>query len=257
MPLSDEGILYIIGTGPGNPDQMTSHAIAAIENADVVIGNNFYLELLGPICKGKEIIRSSMGKEVERAQHCIELAKTKKVAMVSGGDPGIYGMASIVLEVLERSGEIIQWEVIPGISAANAAASRLGSPLSGDFVTLSLSDLLTPLEVIGRRLDHAFQMGVPIALYNPKSRGRPHNLDMALDVALRHRHPDTPVGIVKNTFREGEEKQITTLAELRDDNSFVDMHCMVIIAGEESRTTPIGKQTGIITSRGYDRKYIY
>ena len=257
MPLSDKGILYIIGTGPGNPGQMTGHAIAAIQDADVVIGNNFYLEQLGPLLEGKEIIRSSMGKEVERAQHCIERAKTQKVAMVSGGDPGIYGMASIVLEVLEHSKETIEWEVIPGISAANAAASRLGSPLSGDFVTLSLSDLLTPLEVIAHRLDHAFQMGVPVTLYNPKSRGRPHNLDMALDVALQHRHPDTPVGIVKNTFRDGEEEQITTLAALRKDNSFVDMHCMVIIAGEEARITQIGNRDGIITPRGYDRKYVY
>ena len=128
------GHLYIVGTGPGSPGQMTGDAVQAIESAEYIIGNSSYLTALAPFLVGKEVIRSSMGKEVERAQQAVDLARDHVVAMVSGGDPGVYGMASIVLEVLERSGSDIDVRVIPGVTAANAAASRVGSPLSGIFV---------------------------------------------------------------------------------------------------------------------------
>jgi precorrin-3B C17-methyltransferase len=131
---------------------MTPRALKAIAVADYVIGNASYLDALEPLLTGKTVIRSSMGKEVERAQQAIDLARSHAVAIVSGGDAGVYGMAGIVLEVLEHSGTDIEVEVIPGVTAANAAASRVGSPLSGDFAVISLSDLLTPLEVIEQRL---------------------------------------------------------------------------------------------------------
>ena len=155
-----------------------------IAGADCVIGNGTYLDQVAPLLGGKEVIRSSMGKEVERARTAVELACSRSVTVVSGGDPGVYGMASLVLEVLERSGLDIPVEVVPGVTVATAAASRLGAPLSGDFVVASLSDLLTPWEEIERRLALAFRMGVPLGLYNPRSRGRRDPLAAALALAV-------------------------------------------------------------------------
>ena len=164
MQSSGRGKLYIVGTGPGSTSYLTKRAVQAVDESDYVIGNDFYLNLIREHLDGREVIWSSMGKEVERARKCIELAKNHVVSMVSGGDPGVYGMAGIVLEVLEHDGTDIDFEVIPGVTAATAAASRAGSPLSGDFATISLSDLLTPMEIIEKRLLLAFQMGVPVAL---------------------------------------------------------------------------------------------
>lgn len=253
-----KGRLFIVGTGPGNPDLLTLQALYAIKESDYIIGNTFYLNLIGNLLEDKKIFTSTMGREVERAKKCIMLAKENTVAIVSGGDPGIYGMASIVLEVLEHENVDIDVEIIPGVTAATAGASRLGSPLSGDFITISLSDLLTPLEVILERLHLAFQMGIPVTLYNPKSRGRKYNLSLALDIALEYISPKTPVGIVKNAFREEEEVIIMTLKELHDNNKCVDMHSIVIIGGEETRFMESDKDVrGIITPRGYHRKYVY
>ncbi|MBP1929606.1 precorrin-3B C17-methyltransferase [Methanolinea mesophila] len=260
MPSHDKGKgkLFIIGTGPGNLDQLTARARNALGEAEYIIGNAAYLTPLAELLGGKQVISSSMGREVERARTAVELAQDHRVAMVSGGDPGVYGMASIVLELVERTGRVVDVEVVPGITAATAAASLLGSPLSGDFVVLSLSDLLVPLEVIEERLSAALSMGVPIVLYNPKSRGRPHNFSRAMEIAGRFRRPDTPVGIVKNAYREEETVIITTLREIMDCNDEVDMHSSVIIGGEESRIWKVnGDARGIITPRGYHKKYVY
>jgi precorrin-3B C17-methyltransferase len=256
--VNSKGKLYIIGIGPGDPGLFTRSAVDALTASDYIIGNTFYLNQIGAMIAGKTVIPSAMGKEVERAQRCIGLARDHTVVMVSGGDPGIYGMASIVLEVLERTGAGVEVEVIPGVTAATAAAARLGSPLSGDYVTMSLSDLLTPLEIIRERLQLAFQMGIPVALYNPKSRGRPHNLSLALSIALEHCREETPVGVVKNAYRPEEETILTTLGQLRADDSCVDMRSIVIIGGEETRfLKEDGDVKGIITPRGYHRKYVY
>jgi len=199
-----------------------------------------------------------MGKEVERAQQAIDLAGSHTVAIVSGGDAGVYGMASIVLEVLEHSGAAIDVEVIPGVTAANAAASRIGSPLSGDFAVISLSDLLTPLEVIEKRLDAVFSVGIPVVLYNPKSRGRPHNFALAIMHARTYLRAETPIAIVRNALRDDEEVIVTTLAEVEKVESAVDMHTTVIIGGKESRIWRMGEDVkGIITPRGYHHKYVY
>ncbi len=253
-----KGRLYIIGTGPGSLLHMTPRASEAIAEADCIIGNGFYLDLIEPMLAGKEVIRSSMGREVDRAERALALAGGRVVAMVSGGDAGVYGMAGIVLEVAERSGTNIDIEVIPGITAATAAGALLGSPLSGDHVTMSLSDLLTPWEEIERRLDLAFRMRVPVVLYNPRSRGRPYNLDAAIEIARRHLSDSTPIGVVKNACREGEERLITTLGEFEDHFAFVDMHSIVFVGGEETRIwRSETDERGIITPRGYHRKYVY
>ena len=256
--MPSRGKLAIVGIGPGDHGQLTGRAREVLDQAEYVIGNDTYLAQLGPLIAGKKVITSSMGKEVERARRSIELAREAPVAMVSGGDAGIYGMAGIVLEILEREGADIPWEVVPGITASQAAASILGSPLSGDFATLSLSDLLTPLEVIERRLHAAFSMGVPVVLYNPKSRGRPHNFARAMEIAGEYRSPETPVGIVRNACREGEEVVITILGEIAEVEGRVDMHTTVIVGGEETRLWRMGEDVkGIITPRGYHRKYVY
>jgi precorrin-3B C17-methyltransferase len=261
LPLHAEkiqGSLAIVGIGPGKREYMTIRALKAVAAADFVLGHSSYLEPLQPLLAGKQVIASSMGKEVERAKQAIELARSHAVAIVSGGDAGIYGMASIVLEVLEHSGEVIDVEVIPGVTAANAAASRAGSPLSGDFAVISLSDLLTPLEVIEKRLDALFSVGIPVVLYNPRSRGRPHNFAIAVERARNYLAGTTPVAIVRNALRDDEETIITTLAEIEASVEKIDMHTTVIIGGGESRIWRMGDNVkGIITPRGYHRKYVY
>lgn len=252
-----KGKLYIVGTGPGRLEQMTVRAMKAIAGSEIVIGNALYLDMLEPLLYGKKVIRSSMGEEVDRARRSVELSRSCIVSMVSGGDAGVYGMAGIVLEVLRNSGENISFEVIPGVTAANSAASRLGSPLSGDFVVISLSDLLTRWEVIEKRLELAFSMGVPVVMYNPRSRGRPHNLGSALRIARKHLGGSTPVGIVKDAYREGETVIIKTLEEMVESYEFVDMHSTVIVGGEESISWRMGDVSGIVTPRGYQRKYLY
>jgi precorrin-3B C17-methyltransferase len=254
----EPGSLAIVGLGPGKIEYMTARALKAIASAEYVLGHSMYLEPLQPLLSGKTVISSSMGKEVDRAQQAIDLAKAHAVAIVSGGDAGVYGMASIVLEVLEHDGADIRVEVIPGVTAANAAASRIGSPLSGDFAVISLSDLLTPLEIIEKRLDAIFALGIPVVLYNPKSRGRPHNFALAVEHARKHLGSETPIGIVKNALREEEETIITTLGEIEEHIPAIDMHTTVIIGGSESRIWRRGDDVkGIITPRGYHRKYVY
>lgn len=253
-----KGSLSIVGLGPGRREYMTARALKAIASADYVIGNASYLDPLEPLLTGKNVIRSSMGKEVDRAKKAIDLARSSAVAIVSGGDAGVYGMAGIVLEVLEHNGADIRVEIIPGITAANAAASRVGSPLSGDFAVISLSDLLTPLEIIEQRLDAVFSTGIPVVLYNPKSKGRPHNFALAIEHARKYLDRGTPVAIVRDALRDGEKVIVTTLGDVETVEEEVDMHTTVIIGGKESRIWRMGEDVkGIITPRGYHNKYVY
>ncbi|MDD1673484.1 MAG: precorrin-3B C(17)-methyltransferase [Methanomicrobiales archaeon] len=247
-----------MGTGPGDIFLLTEQAQRALAESEYVIGNGTYLDSLEPLLAGKKVLRSAMGREIDRAKKSIELARFHIVSLVSGGDPGIYGMASIVLEILEHQGMDIAFEILPGITAAQAAASRLGSPLSGDFAVISLSDLLTPWSVIESRLDHAFMMGVPVVFYNPRSGGRPQNLSKAFDIARKHLPDNIPVGIVRNAYRANEEVLVTTLREAGDNVERVDMHSTVIIGGGETRIWKRGSnEKAIITPRGYHRKYTY
>lgn len=257
-PSPGRGKLFIVGTGPGSVDQMTARAVEAIRRSEYVVGNRLYLDMLEGLLDGKKVEHSSMGREVERAARAVELAHEHVVSMVSGGDAGVYGMASIVLEVVERSGADIEVDVVPGVTAANAAASLLGSPLSSDFMVISLSDLLTTWKEIEARLEAGFSLGVPVVLYNPKSKRRPENLSAALAIASKHLPPTTPIGVVKDAYRPGEQVRVSTLAEMVADDSFVDMHSTVVVGGVNSRIWKVGDNVkGIITPRGYDRKYVY
>jgi precorrin-3B C17-methyltransferase len=258
LPVNQAGKLYIVGIGPGSPDMLTRRTEDVLREVSVIIGNDFYLDQISLLLEGKEVIRSRMGKEVDRAQECIELARTRSVAMVSGGDPGIYGMASIVLEVLSHSEISIPVEVVPGITAATAGAARLGSPLSGDFAVISLSDLLTPHDVIKKRLAALFSVQIPVVLYNPKSRTRTEHLGEAITLAREYLPPDTPVGIVRNAYRDDETVLISTLEKIGEIYDLIDMHSIVFIGGEETKIWKRGEDVkGIITPRGYHRKYVY
>jgi precorrin-3B C17-methyltransferase len=257
MPIKDRK-LYIVGIGPGHPDLMTVAAQQAILESEYVIGNTTYLDQIEPLLPGKKVITSSMGEEIARARHALELASGgDTVSIISGGDAGVYGMAGIVLEIAEKEGAgadaDTRIQVIPGVTAANAAASILGSPITGDFASISLSDLLTPWEDIEKRIAGAAASDFVIVLYNPKSRNRNTNFGRCIEIVRRHRSGSVPVGLVKNAYRDGERAVVTTLERVLDYDDFVDMHTTAIIGNSESRIW--GER--IITPRGYHRKYDY
>jgi precorrin-3B C17-methyltransferase len=227
---------------------LTPKARSEIENADVLVGYGTYVKLIQSIIKqGAEIFSGTMGKEVERAKIAVSKAvEGYRVAIVSSGDPGVYGMAGIVLEVVALEKADLPVEIVPGVTAATAAASKLGAPLVSDFAVISLSDLLTPWEKIERRLEAVSAADFSIVLYNPKSEGRIEPLMKAYEIMLKHILPETPVGIVKQAGRAGEEVIVTTLKELL--NADIDM-VTTIIVGNSATKVVNGK---MVTVRGYD-----
>ena len=272
--LEQKGKLYIVGTGPGGIAHITPYAQKAIKNSDVIVGYGTYLDLIQELTEGKEVVSTGMTKEVDRCKKAVELATTgKTVAVISGGDPGIYAMAGLVFEILREEDQKIRRsedeqiteektsvlprfcasaldiEVIPGISALNACAARLGAPLMHDFAAISLSDRLTPWELIEKRLAAAASADFVTILYNPKSMGRPEHINNARAIFLKHRSTETPVGIVKGAMRENESIIITNLRDML--NYDIDMQTAVIIGN--SRTFVFDKW--MITPRGYENKY--
>ncbi len=240
------GKIYIIGTGPGDQDFVIPKALDALQNSDVVVGYKTYIELIKPFVTESELVSSGMKKEVDRCSEVLEIAKTGKVvSLISSGDAGIYGMAGIMLEIIHKAESDIEVEVIPGISAATSAASLLGAPLMNDFVTLSLSDLMTPWEVIEKRIKAACMGDFVMALYNPKSKTRVEQLEIAVNIMLQHYSENTPVGIVKHAMREQQEVMITTLGQLI--NQDIDMFTTLIIGNSQTRVIN-GK---MVTRRGY------
>jgi len=228
---------------------MSWRAHQVIKEADVIIGYKTYIELLGDLIKGKEVISSGMTREVERSLLAIERAAAGQyVAVVSSGDPGIYGMAGVTLELLEKQdvGDQIDVEIVPGISSANAAAASLGAALMHDFAVVSLSDLLTSWEVIEKRLEAAAAADFVIVLYNPVSKKRTEQIKRAREVFLRHKPLKTPVGIVRNAKR-GNEKVIHTDLEHFLEHE-IDMFTIVLIGNKETYRS--GRF--MITPRGYN-----
>ncbi len=227
---------------------MTPKARSEIENADVLVGYGTYVKLIQSIIKpGAEVVSGTMGKEVERAKIAVSKAKEgHNVVMVSSGDPGVYGMAGIVLEVAAQENANLPVEIVPGVTAATAAASKLGAPLVSDFAVISLSDLLTPWEKIERRLEAASAADFSIVLYNPKSEGRIEPLIKAYEIMIKHMRPETPVGIVRQAGRAGEEVIVITLKELL--NAEIDMITTIIVGNSATKVVK-GK---MITARGYD-----
>ncbi len=246
------GKLYIVGIGPGGTEHLTKKAIDVLLVSEYIIGNGTYLDQIQDITRDKKIIRSGMGREVDRARKAVELGRDHIVSMISGGDANIYGMAGIVLEVAQKA-EDIELEVIPGVTAISAAASLLGAPLINDFAVISLSDLLTPQKMIDKRLNSAAQADFVIAIYNPRSRNRRGNFVRAMKIIRKYRSENTPVGIVKSATREGEMVIATTLGSLMEYDDIIDMSTIVLIGNSESRLW----KNRIITPRGYQRKYEY
>ena len=241
------GRLLLVGLGPGHVRHRTPAAAAAVRSAEVVVGYGPYVDqaadLLGP---HQEVVRSPIGDEVGRARRALAEAHAgRRVAVVCSGDAGVYAMGSIVMELTDRLGPGVAVEVVPGVTAAVASAAALGAPLGHDHVAISLSDLLTPWEVIERRLRAAAEADLVVALYNPRSKGRGWQLDAARRILLEHRKPDTPVGVVSDAGRPAQAVRLATLAD--DDVSDVGMSTCVIVGS--TTTTVVGGR--MVTPRGY------
>ena len=256
--------------GPGDLPGLTQRAREALEGAEVVIGYSTYVKLLEEmgLLAGKEVVRKGMTEELDRAEEALERALSgQRVALVSGGDPGIYGMAAPVLELMEErglkrvdggvglpgrfageEGEVFL-AVIPGVTAANAVASLLGSPLAHDTCLISLSDLLTPWPLIERRLHAAGQGDFVVVLYNPQSKRRDWQLRKSAEILLEYRPKETPAALVKSAYRKRQEVALTTLEGLREAEA--GMLTTVVIGNRQSRFY----EGTFLTPRGYALKY--
>lgn len=236
--------LIVVGIGAGNYDGMTVGAVKALEKADLIVGYTVYCDLVKPYFPDKEFLSTPMMKEIERCRIALEHAAAGELtAMICSGDSGIYGMASPILEL---AGEYdVEVEIIAGVTAAASGAALLGSPITADFTVLSLSDLLTPMETIEKRIEHAAMSDQCIVIYNPSSRKRADHLKNACDIILRYQSPDTVCGLARKIGREGECAEVMTLSELRDAQT--DMFTTVFI-GNSSTKNINGK---MVTPRGY------
>jgi precorrin-3B C17-methyltransferase len=243
-----KGILFLAGLGPGDHKTITTHCIAIFRNCDVVVGYKKYIELAEPFINKQEVISSGMTQEVERCNKAIqEAAKGKRVVLISSGDPGVYGMAGLALEIVNKK----KWwdrfdiEVIPGVPVIHAASARLGAPLMNDYAVISLSDLLTPWEVIEKRLHHAAQSDMVICLYNPKSKKRTAHIKETKSILLQYRNPDTPVGLARNVSRKGETITLTTISKMLRFK--IDMVTIIIVGNSATHVL----NNRMVTKRGY------
>ncbi|HOV42823.1 MAG TPA: precorrin-3B C(17)-methyltransferase [Syntrophothermus lipocalidus] len=244
--MKKQGEILVVGLGSGSEDSLTQEARQAIEESDVIIGYKTYTALIANVTAGKKVISSGMRKEVDRCHQALDLAEAGcKVALVSSGDPGIYGMAGIMLEVAQKRNRHIPIRVVPGVTAASIAAAVLGAPLMHDFAVISLSDLLTPWEKIRLRLELCAQADLIICLYNPRSHGRTQQLTKAWQILSKYKKPETPVGIVKNAGRSDQKADLTDLGSMLSVDT--DMSSVIII-GNQSTYIADGK---MITPRGY------
>lgn len=251
------GRLAIVGIGPGDAQWRTPEASAALAAADEVVGYRRYLDLLGPAIAGKGRHETALGEEEARVRLALDLAaEGRNVALVSSGDAGIYGLASLVFELLDRSPkpewQTVEIAVCPGLSAMQAAAARAGAPLGHDFCAVSLSDLLTPWAAIRARLEAAAEGDFVVALYNPRSARRAARLAEAAEILLRRRPPQTPVFIARNLGRDGEKSRIVPLSELAAAAPGIDMLSLVLVGSSNTRVLN-GDPPRLYTPRGYFR----
>ena len=242
------GKLFVVGLGPGARELLTGQAREAIRRAEVVIGYDGYFGGVSDLVQGKECLALPLTRETDRARLAVErLRAGQTVCVISSGDPGIYAMASLVLECVAGADTRLleEVEVVPGVSAVNAAAALLGAPLGHDFAVVSLSDLLTPWEVIERRLKAVAEADFVLVLLNPRSQRRDWQFPRALKILAQHRPNTTPVGIVRNAYRAGQTVEVATIDRIRE--TVVDMFTTVIVGS--SRTQRFGKL--VVTPRGY------
>ena len=235
------GKLYVIGIGPGGLDHMTIMAKKAIEESEVIVGYTKYIDMIKTMIEGKEVFSTGMRGEEERCREALRLSKEKIVALISTGDSGIYGMAGLILELMDDE----DVEIIPGLTASSAAGSVLGAPLMHDNCNISLSDLMTPYELIKKRVRNAADGDFIISLYNPRSKGRPHYLKECIDIIREYRKNDTPIAVVRHALRDGQDVKLFTLENF--DESIVDMFSIVIVGNSQSYI----KNDKFITPRGY------
>lgn len=229
---------------------LTQKAISTIAGSQVIVGYKTYIRLLGSLIDNKEVVSTGMTEEIERAEYAIKKTQEgKNVCIISSGDPGVYGMAGLVLELLNKMDGDIKVEIIPGIPASSSCASLLGAPLMHDFVSISLSDLLTDRGLIKKRVELAAKGDFVIVLYNPKSKKRVQPLRDACRVLMRYRSPETPVGIVRNAYRDSQEIEITSLKNMLNSGK-IDMFSTVIVGN----TRTYVKDGFMITPRGYNLK---
>ena len=246
------GKISVVGIGPGSLDDMTYRARRAIEEATTVVGYNRHVELIASLVEGKKVLDTGMTQEIDRCRAALkEASDGENVVVISSGDAGIYGMAGLVLELLVKIDEAARPEfggVIPGVSAMSAAAGLLGAPIMHDFVVISLSDLLTPWEVIQERAELAAKGDFVTALYNPRSHKRVGQINAVQEIFLHYRAPETPVGIVTGASRDNETTQISTLGTFTKED--INMFSLVIIG--KSKTRRLGDW--MITPRGYQKR---
>lgn len=237
--------LYVVGIGPGAYEDMTIRASHCLEQSDVIIGYHVYVELMKPYFPEKRFLTTPMKQEIARCHMAFrEAQKSNVVSMICSGDAGVYGMAGPVLELAEQYPDV-SVEVIPGVTAALSGAAILGAPLTHDFAVISLSDLLTPWELIVKRIRMAAQADFTICIYNPSSKKRAEYLQNACDLILEYRNADTICGIAWQIGREGERTKLLTLQELRDTG--VDMFSTIFIGNKTTKKM----QDTIVTPRGY------
>ena len=246
------GKIIVAGIGPGSQQDITPAVLEAVREADVIVGYQYYFQFIMPYVKaGCECIDTGMKKERQRAEQAFELAEQgKTVVVISSGDAGIYGMTPLIYEMRRERGSDIEIASLPGISAFQKAASLLGAPIGHDMCIISMSDLMTPWEVIERRIVAAAVGDFVTAVYNPKSHGRYWQLYRLQEIFLQHRSPDTPVGYVRQAGRDDEVVKLTTLSAF--DPEDVDMFTVIIIGNSQSYISD-GK---LITPRGYYRKEV-
>ena len=259
LPGRARGALYVVGIGPGSEGWRSPEVSRMVAASTDLVGYSLYLDLLGPLAGGKTRHDFDLGKEEDRVRHAMELAGAgKDVALVCSGDAGIYAMATLVFELIDRKGvsdaaRRIDIAASPGISALQAAAARAGAPLGHDFCTISLSDLLTPWEDIQRRVRAAGEGDFVVAFYNPVSKKRRMQLAWARDELLKYRPAETPVILATNLGRDGESVRVVPLGELNVDD--VDMLTVVVVGSSDSRTVATGDgKTWVYTPRGYSGK---
>lgn len=250
------GKLYVVGVGPGHHDHMTARARAVIEESEIIVGYDTYVSLVEDMLEGKEVYRYAMTQEVERANQAIEFAESGKiVALVSSGDPGIYGMIGLIYEILSekgwKRGEGLYVECVPGVSSLNSCAALVGSPLMTDFAVVSMSDLLVPWEIIVKRVEAAAAGDYVTVIYNPASKKRIHQLRDTRDIFLKYRKPETPVAIVKGAYRDTQTIAISTLEKMLEHQDLLGMITTVIV-GNSSTLDYSGM---MINPRGYRSKY--
>jgi len=258
---AEPGSLIAVGLGPGQPEGMTGRARTALADAEQIVGYTTYIDLLPEeITEGAEDIYSTpMCGEVSRTEEAIDRALAgNDVAIVGSGDPNVYALAGLALEILESKGgtaSMVDFEVVPGVPAAQSCAARLGAPLVNDTVSISLSDHLTPMPDIESRLHAAAKEGFTITVYNPWSRKRRENFEKCCEILLAHRDPETPVGIVHGAGREDEQTEIVELGDLEGlgESELIDMTTTILVGTEETYVWD-GR---MVTPRGYESKYDY